>query len=67
VARRGRLANRRMIKVQYSGVNGSGAIVVGGSNDDGPPAAAPSPPLSPSWIEVELDVHAYMSKLQHGR
>ena len=62
-ARRGRLVNESTIKVRYGGVGGGGANVIGGSNDEGPPAAAPPSPLSPSWIEVEVDARAYMSKL----
>jgi hypothetical protein len=52
-----------MIKVQYGGVDGGGANVIGGSNNKGPPAAAPPSLLLPSWIKVEVDARAYMSKL----
>ncbi len=62
--RRGRLVNESMIKVRYGGVDGSGVNIVGGLNNDGPPATVPSLPLSPSWIKVEVDTHTYVSKLR---
>ncbi len=49
--------------MRYGSVNGSGTDIIGGSNDEGPPAAAPPLPLLPSWIKVEVDARAYMSKL----
>ncbi len=62
-ARRGRLVNGSTIKVRYGGVDGGGANIIGGSNNEGSPATAPPSPLLPSWIKVEVDVRTYMSKL----
>jgi hypothetical protein len=62
--RRGKLVNRSMIKVRYSGIDSGSPDIIGGSNNDGPPAAAPLLPLLPSWIKVEVDMRAYMSKLR---
>ncbi len=61
---RSRLVNGSRIKVRYGSVDGGSADIVGGSNDTGPPAAAPSSPSWTSWIKVEVDARAYMSKLQ---
>jgi hypothetical protein len=58
------MVNGSTIKVWYGGGGSGGAIFVGGFNDDRPPATAPLLPLSPSWIEVEGDVCACMSKLR---
>ncbi len=63
-ARRGRLVNESTIKVRYGGINGTSADVIGGSNGDRPPPTAPLLPLLPSWIEVEVVAHTYMSKLR---
>ncbi len=59
--RRGRLAIGSTIKVRYGGVASSGANIVGGSNDNRPPAATL---LLPPGIKVEVDSRAYMSKLR---
>jgi hypothetical protein len=64
MARRRRLVDGSTIKVRYGGVDSGGVDVIGGSNNNGPPAAAPLSPLLLSWIEVVVDARAYMSELR---